>query len=139
MESKGLRVNVGKTKVMKCQVAANMQVESGKYLCGICGKGVGRNLIQCGGCKKWVHKKCSGVKGKLKEDSGYRCAKCVGGCGSEKGVDEQEVVLEDAAVWSVSKGFVTWVTRWKQQGAVEKRPGLKSKGPGVSSTSLQRC
>ena len=48
LESKGLRVNVGKTKVMKCHVAANMQVESGKYPCGICGKGVGRNSIQCG-------------------------------------------------------------------------------------------
>ena len=34
VESKGLRVNVGKTKVMKCHVAANMQVESGKYPCG---------------------------------------------------------------------------------------------------------
>ena len=43
----GLRLNIGKTKVMKCNVAANMQVESGKYPCGICGKGVGRNSIQC--------------------------------------------------------------------------------------------
>ena len=49
LESKGLKVNIGKTKVMKCHVAANMQVESGKYPCGICGKGVGRNAIQCGG------------------------------------------------------------------------------------------
>ena len=31
LESKGLRVNVGKAKVMKCHVAANMQVESGKF------------------------------------------------------------------------------------------------------------
>ena len=52
LESKGLRVNVGKTKVMKCHVAANMNVESGKYPCGVCGKGVSRNAIQCGGCKK---------------------------------------------------------------------------------------
>ena len=95
LESKGLRVNVGKTKVMKCHVAANMQVESGKYPCGICGKGVGRNSIQCGGCKKWIHKKCGGGKGKLKEDPGYRCAKCVRGCCAEGGVEEQEVVLED--------------------------------------------
>ena len=45
LESKGLRVNVWKTKVMKCHVAANMQFESGKFPCGICGKGVGRNSI----------------------------------------------------------------------------------------------
>ena len=81
LERKGLRVNVGKTKVMKCHVTANMQVECGKYPCGICGTGVGINSIQCGGCKKWIHKKCSEVKGKLKKDPTYtcRCAKCVGG------------------------------------------------------------
>ena len=32
LESKGLRVNIGKSKVMKCHVVANMQVESGKYM-----------------------------------------------------------------------------------------------------------
>ena len=48
LESKGLKVNIGKTKVMKCHVDANMQVESGEYPCGICGKGVGGNSIQCG-------------------------------------------------------------------------------------------
>ena len=42
-----------------------------------------------------VYKKCSGVKGKLKEDPGYSCAKCVrGGC-AEGRAEEQEVVLED--------------------------------------------
>ena len=51
LESKGLRVNVWKTKVMKCHATANMQVESGKYPCGICGKGVGRNSIGAGGVR----------------------------------------------------------------------------------------
>ena len=51
LESKGLKVNVGKTKVMKCHVAANMQVESGKYPCWICGKGVVRNSIQLEGVR----------------------------------------------------------------------------------------
>ena len=64
LESKGLEANIGKTKVMKCHVDANMQVESGKYPCRIYRKGAGMNSIQCGGCKKWVHKKCSGVKGR---------------------------------------------------------------------------
>ena len=49
------------------------------------------------GCKKWVYKKCSGVKGKLKEDPGYRCAKCVRGDCAEGGTEEQEVVLEDGS------------------------------------------
>ena len=29
LENKGLKVNIGKTKVMKCHVDANMQAESG--------------------------------------------------------------------------------------------------------------
>ena len=46
LESKGLRVNIGKTKGMKCHADANMQVESRKYPCGLRGKGVGSNSIQ---------------------------------------------------------------------------------------------
>ena len=38
MELKGLRVNIGKTKVMRCQVRVGQAKESGKYLCG---QGVG--------------------------------------------------------------------------------------------------
>ena len=39
--------------------------EKGKWPCGVCKKGVGNNLILCHGCKKWIHKRCSGVKGTL--------------------------------------------------------------------------
>ena len=56
-----------------------------------------RNSIQCRGCKKWVHKKCSGVKGKLNEGQGHRCAKYVRGCCPEGSADEQGVVLEDGS------------------------------------------
>ena len=34
MELKGLRVNIGKTKVMRCQVGIGQAEESGKYPCG---------------------------------------------------------------------------------------------------------
>jgi len=96
--------------------------------------GVGKNSIQCGGCSKWVHKKCSGVKGKLKEDPGYRCAKCArGGCAG--GADEQERCLRIETVWSASIGLVTWVTCWEQQRALERRLGLESEGLGNSSRS----
>jgi len=33
--------------------------------CGICGRGVGSNSIQCTSCQKWVHRKCSGIKGSM--------------------------------------------------------------------------
>ena len=46
LEAKGLRVNVGKTKVM-CGVGLQKVVDSRKYPCGVCGKGVDANSIKC--------------------------------------------------------------------------------------------
>ena len=79
MENKGLRVNMGKTKVMRCQVGAGEVVESGKYPCGVCGKGVGQNSIVCSKCKKWIHKKCTNIKGSLKVDPNFCCSSCIAG------------------------------------------------------------
>ena len=45
MEQRGLKVNMGKTKVMKCKVSQVQAENSGKFPCGICKKGVGRNAI----------------------------------------------------------------------------------------------
>ena len=45
VELKGLRVNMGKTKVMKCKVRQGQADNSGKFPCGICRKGVARNSI----------------------------------------------------------------------------------------------
>ena len=47
MELKGLRMNIGKTKVMRCQVRIGQAEESGKYPCGMCRQGVGDNSIKC--------------------------------------------------------------------------------------------
>ena len=79
MEDKGLRVNMGKTKVMRCRVGTGKVVKSGKYPCGVCGRGVGRNSIQCTSCKVWIHKRCSGIKGSLTQVHQYRCRKCESG------------------------------------------------------------
>ena len=57
LEQKGPRVNMGKTKVMKYKVRQGQAENSGKFPCGICRKGVGRNSICCTKCKKWIHKK----------------------------------------------------------------------------------
>jgi hypothetical protein len=65
-EEKGLRVNVGKTKVMRCAMDSGVQRETGKFPSTICMKAVGSKSILCGACGKWVHKKCNGVKGRLK-------------------------------------------------------------------------
>ena len=56
-----------------------MIVNSGKWPCGVCGKGVQTNSVQCTLCKKWIHKRCSGVRGDLSRVAdGFRCRRCDG-------------------------------------------------------------
>ena len=45
----------------------------------MCLKGVGQNSIVCTKYKKWVHKKCSGVKAKLTGIVNFQCSKCLKG------------------------------------------------------------
>ena len=78
MEKKGLRVNMGKTKIMESGFNRDVLKKSGKYPCGVCLTGVGStNAILCDGCERWVHKKCSGIKGRITE-SEFTCARCLG-------------------------------------------------------------
>ena len=79
MEKKGLRVNMSKTKLIVSVSNLDMLRKSGKYPCGVCQAGVGRNAIQCGSCRQWVHKKCSGLKGPLTSDLNFRCVRPVDG------------------------------------------------------------
>ena len=70
-----VKVKTWKTE-MKKMSGINLDVlkKSGKYPCGVCLTGVGStNAIFCGGCERWVHKKCSGIKGCLLPDSEFRC------------------------------------------------------------------
>ena len=94
-EEKGLKVNVKKTKVMRCSAEPSVAKESGKFPCAVCSKGVGSNSIRCTKCKKWVHKNCSGVKGRLKADSNYQCLKCQvnGKTTIEAGVGKKELIV----------------------------------------------
>ena len=68
LEDKGLRVNAAKTKVMISSSEARSGFEFGRWPCGVCRKGVGSNSIFCQSCKHWVHRKCSGISGKLRAD-----------------------------------------------------------------------
>ena len=72
----GLKLNFGKTKVMICEIGAGQVKSSGKYPCGVCKKGVGKNSILCSKCKKWIHKRCSNITGSLKQDPHYICPVC---------------------------------------------------------------
>ena len=72
-------MNMGKTKIMEFGINLDMLRNSGKHPCGVCQTGVGcTNAIVCGGYNRWVHKKCSGIKGRLLPDSEFRCTRCLG-------------------------------------------------------------
>jgi len=60
-----MRVNMNKTKVMISGEHHKPVQKAARWLCGVCGRGVGSNSIQCTNCHKWVHKKCSGIKGSM--------------------------------------------------------------------------
>ena len=75
-ELKGLRVNMGKTKVMISGPKLNILKD--RHPCGVCRKGTGANSICCSGCSHWVHHGCSNVKGRLVEDPNFKCRRCLG-------------------------------------------------------------
>ena len=95
LEAKGLRVNMGKTKIMVCGKDLHSLKDSGKHPCGVCCKGVGCNSILCEGCQSWIHKKCSGIKNKLKANPMFRCKRCLGLCRPIDGRSEKQVTLAD--------------------------------------------
>ena len=65
-KNKGLHVNMGKAKVMNCGKGSARR------------KGVGRNSIFCASCDAWVHKKCSGIKGRLVDIPDFTYHRCLG-------------------------------------------------------------
>ena len=84
MEKKGLKVNIGKTKVMCSEYGVGRVNKTSNYPCGVCGFGVGEensNSIACTKCRHWIHKRCSGVKIELRkltktQIENYTCRKC---------------------------------------------------------------
>jgi hypothetical protein len=66
---------------LKCEFAPgkNMRkketVVGVKWPCGVCDTRVGSNSIVCGMCKKWVHERFTGVKGKLSTVVGFSCSR----------------------------------------------------------------
>ena len=47
-----------------------------KFSCAAWRKGLGCTSILCQFFRCWLHKKCSGIRGKLKEDSKFKCQTC---------------------------------------------------------------
>ena len=75
-ESKGLKVNLGKTKVVVSGAEGEVSV-SKVDPCGICGKRVMANSVLCVKCGKWIHGRCTKVKrvtSRLGRD--FVCGRC---------------------------------------------------------------
>jgi len=56
---------MNKTKVVISGERQTVMQKAAKGPCAVCGSDVGNNSIQCTSCQKWVHKKCSGIKGNV--------------------------------------------------------------------------
>ena len=98
---KGLNVNIGKTKVMISGRNLNTLKKTGKYPCGVCFTGVGRNSIYCSFCSCWVHKKCTNIHGPLINVANFKCARC---SGSARPIDVRpflEITLDGEVVEAV--------------------------------------
>lgn len=90
METKGLKVNISKTKVMVSGKNCGDVERTGKWPCVVCGKGVGNNSVRCTGCGGWVHKRCTDLKGSLdRAEDTFVCKVCErAGDGEDSGVEE---------------------------------------------------
>jgi len=75
-QGEGLTVNLGKTKVMKCEARFGSTENLAKWPCGVCKIGVGSNSIKCYQSSPWIHERCSGVPGKLQKTACFRCKRC---------------------------------------------------------------
>jgi len=76
-ENRGMRVNMNKTKITISGERQKPVQTAARWPRGVCCRGVGSNSIQCTSCEKWVHKKCSGIKGSMyKVIKSFICRGC---------------------------------------------------------------
>ena len=103
--SSGLRFYVGHDAPKK----------SGKYPCAVCCNGVSSNSIGCWQCKLWIHKRGSGIPGRLMGNPNYACCRCNGKVRliHDRSVNEVEPCLtrrSPSATWMTCCALVGAVT-----------------------------
>jgi len=73
-----MRVNINKTKVMISRKWQKVMQKAVRWPRWVCGRGIGNKSIQCTSCQKWVHRKCSGIKGSMYAVmKTFVCRRCV--------------------------------------------------------------
>ena len=100
LESKGLHVNVDKTKISAHN--APKPVDQSKFPCGVCNKGAGTNSITYLACGFWVHKRCSNINSLLKSDTDFKYKKCRGEASNASISDIEPVVINGEKIQKVS-------------------------------------
>ena len=96
---------MGKIKVMVCGKGLDTIKPSGKYPCSVRRKGVKRNSILCISCGAWIHKKYSGIKGRLVDIPDFKCHRCLGLARPTDGRPVEHVSLGDKKL-KVVESFV---------------------------------
>ena len=91
MENKGLRVNMKKTKFMVTGPGLDVLRDSGAFPCAVCRS----NAIECSQCKLWVHKRCSGIQGRIVASPNYVCLRC---CGQTRPINRRPVTQVDVQI-----------------------------------------
>ena len=92
LQEKRMKINANKTKAFYTR-RNFVRMQMRKYPCSVCGKGVGRNSVQCTKCQLWVHKRCSGVYRSLTQEKDFiTCKKCIPGVLFE---DEDKMITLD--------------------------------------------
>ena len=88
LEGRGLKVNIGKTKMMVSGTEG--EITSSKIdPCGVCGKRVGSNAGCCTQCMKWIHGRCTKMKNVTSGSArNFVCRRCTDvGDGTEEPVE----------------------------------------------------
>ena len=100
-ESKGLRVNLGKTNVMVCGRITKIGMSKSKVdTCGVCNLRAKANSVLCLQCGKLIHGRCAGVKRVTQKSSrNFTCRKCEGNIG--EAVEQEDKLCDE--VETVSK------------------------------------
>jgi len=69
---------MNKTKVVISGERQKVTQKAVRWPCGVCGRGIGNNPIQCTSCQKWIHRKYSGIKSSMyKGMKIFICRGCV--------------------------------------------------------------
>jgi len=100
IESKGLKVNMEKTKLIVTGKESRHRVQSGKWPCGCCDKAVGIYSILYIEFNKWCHLRCSGLK-KVNGVQGFQYPSCKKGKNIEEG--ERELITTGARIEEVDE------------------------------------